>query len=71
MRGVYRHCNQKHLHRYLAEFDHRHNHRVALGYSDIDRITLSEPNAPSAALISCAPFLPIQLELPPWGDDGE
>jgi transposase-like protein len=37
MRGVYQHCKEKHLHRYLAEFDHRYNYRVALGYSDIDR----------------------------------
>ena len=37
MRGVYQHCKEKHLHRYLAEFDHRYNHRSALGYSDIDR----------------------------------
>ena len=37
MRGIYQHCKEKHLHRYLAEFDHRYNHRVALGYSDIDR----------------------------------
>jgi len=37
MRGVYQHCKEKHLHRYLAEFDHRYNHRVALGYSDLDR----------------------------------
>jgi hypothetical protein len=37
MRGVYQHCKEKHLHRYLAEFDHRYKHRVALGYSDIDR----------------------------------
>jgi transposase-like protein len=37
MRGVYQHCDEKHLHRYLAEFDHRYNHRTALGYSDIDR----------------------------------
>jgi transposase-like protein len=37
MRGVYQHCAEKHLHRYLAEFDHRYNYRVALGYSDIDR----------------------------------
>lgn len=37
MRGVYQHCKEKHLHRYLAEFDHRYNFRVALGYSDIDR----------------------------------
>lgn len=37
MRGVYQHCAEKHLHRYLAEFDFRYNHRVGLGYSDIDR----------------------------------
>jgi transposase-like protein len=37
MRGVYQHCKEKHLHRYLAEFDHRYNHRTALGFSDIDR----------------------------------
>jgi len=24
MRGVYQHCKEKHLHRYLAEFDHRY-----------------------------------------------
>ena len=37
MRGVYQHCKEKHLHRYLAEFEHRFNHRAGLGYSDIDR----------------------------------
>jgi transposase-like protein len=37
MKGVYQHCGEKHLHRYLAEFDFRYNHRVALGCSDIDR----------------------------------
>jgi len=37
MKGVYQHCGEKHLHRYLAEFDFRYNHRVKLGYSDIDR----------------------------------
>lgn len=37
MRGIYQHCREKHLHRYLAEFDFRYNHRVKLGYSDIDR----------------------------------
>ena len=29
MKGVYQHCNEKHLHRYLAEFDFRYNNRVA------------------------------------------
>ena len=37
MRGIYQHCGEKHLHRYLAEYDFRFNHRVALGYNDIDR----------------------------------
>jgi hypothetical protein len=34
MKGVYQHCKEKHLHRYLAEFDFRYSHRVRLGYSD-------------------------------------
>ena len=34
MRGVYQHCGEKHLHRYLAEFDFRYNHREALGWDD-------------------------------------
>jgi transposase-like protein len=34
MRGVYQHCSEKHLHRYLAEFDFRYNRREALGWTD-------------------------------------
>lgn len=34
MRGVYQHCSEKHLHRYLAEFDFRYNNRVKLGIDD-------------------------------------
>jgi transposase-like protein len=37
MRGVYQHCAEKHLHRYLAEFDFRYNNRVALGVDDSTR----------------------------------
>ena len=37
MRGVYQHCAEKHLHRYLAEFDFRYNNRVALGVNDAAR----------------------------------
>jgi len=37
MKGIYQHCGEKHLHRYLAEYDFRYNHRVALGVSDIER----------------------------------
>ena len=37
MRGVYQHCAEKHLHRYLAEFDFRYNYRASLGYNDAER----------------------------------
>ncbi|MGE0629104.1 MAG: IS1595 family transposase [Hyphomicrobiaceae bacterium] len=37
MRGTYQHCAEKHLHRYLAEFDFRHNNRSALGIEDTER----------------------------------
>lgn len=37
MKGVYQHCSEKHLHRYLAEFDFRYNNRVALGVDDKER----------------------------------
>ena len=30
MKGVYQHCNKRHLHRYLAEFDFRYNERFLL-----------------------------------------
>jgi transposase-like protein len=41
MKGIYQHCKEKHLHRYLAEFDFRYNHRVGLGFSDIDRTKIA------------------------------
>jgi transposase-like protein len=37
MKGVYQHCKEKHLHRYLSEFDFRYSNRVALGVNDIAR----------------------------------
>ena len=39
MRGTYQHCKEKHLHRYLAEFDFRYNNRSALGVEDKERAT--------------------------------
>lgn len=39
MKGVYQHCNERHLHRYLAEFDFRYNNRIALGVNDQARAT--------------------------------
>ena len=37
MKGVYQHCKEKHLHRYLNEFDFRFSNRVALGVNDVAR----------------------------------
>jgi hypothetical protein len=60
MKGVYQHCSEKHLHRYLAEFDFRYSHRVARGVNDDaradramkgivgKRLTYRIPHVPSA-----------------------
>jgi transposase-like protein len=37
MRGIYQHCGEQHLHRYLVEFDFRYSNRIALGVDDKDR----------------------------------
>ena len=37
MKGVYQHCSEKHLHRYVAEFEFRYNNRAALGCEDGQR----------------------------------
>jgi len=37
MIGVYQHCGEAHLHRYLTEFDFRYNRRTALGVTDAER----------------------------------
>jgi transposase-like protein len=41
MKGVYQHCAEKHLHRYLSEFDFRYSNRVALGVHDGERADLA------------------------------
>ncbi len=38
MVGVYQHCSEQHLHRYLAEFDFRYSNRVRLGTNDAARV---------------------------------
>ena len=37
MVGVYQHCNERHLPRYLAEFDFRYSNRIKLGIDDTER----------------------------------
>jgi hypothetical protein len=38
---VYHHVGRRHLHRYLAEFDFRYNHRAALGVNDDKRTVIA------------------------------
>jgi transposase-like protein len=54
MRGVYQHCSEKHLHRYLAEFDFRYNTRkltdmersiLAVRGGEGKRLTYHQPHA--------------------------
>ena len=37
MRGVYQHCGEQHLHRYVTEFDFRYSNRSAVGVEDKER----------------------------------
>ena len=41
MKGIYQHCSEKHLHRYLAEFDFRYSNRAKLGIDDVQRASLT------------------------------
>ena len=37
MKGIYQHCAEKHLRRYVDEFDFRYNYHVKLGVDDAQR----------------------------------
>jgi hypothetical protein len=53
MKGIYQHRGEKHLHRYLAEFDFRYSNRVRLGVDDTERtrhaIAGSKPRWPDGS----------------------
>ena len=51
MRGVYQHCSEKHLARYLHEFAFRHSHRSALGVEDCERAVLAIQGADGKRLL--------------------
>jgi transposase-like protein len=59
MHGVYQHCSEKHLHRYLAEFDFRYNNRSALGCEDGERATRAVKSAKGKRLTYRQPDLRI------------
>jgi transposase-like protein len=37
MKGVYQHCDERHLHRYVSEFDFRYNNRIGREIDDTQR----------------------------------
>ena len=41
MDGVYQHCGEQHLQRYLDEFAFRYSHRAKLGDDDLERAMLA------------------------------
>lgn len=43
--GIYQHCREKNLHRYLAKYDFRYNHRIKLGYGDMARTLIAVKGA--------------------------
>lgn len=51
MKGVYQHCGEKYLARYVTEFEFRHNTRAKLGFNDDDRATLAIKGAAGKRLV--------------------
>jgi hypothetical protein len=45
MIGVYQHCSEHHLQKYLNEFDFRYSNRSALGIEDAERANLAVKGA--------------------------
>jgi transposase-like protein len=62
MKGVYQHCKEKHLHRYLAEFDFRYSYRVKLGYSDLIRAEIAAAGIKGKRLTYRRPHSKIDAE---------
>jgi hypothetical protein len=56
MKGVYQHCSEKHLHRYVAEFDFRYSNRVALGVHDGERAARAVKGASRKPLTYRGPY---------------
>jgi transposase-like protein len=51
MRGIYQHCSEEHLVRYLHEFAFRYSHRAALGINDTERATRAIQGADGKRLL--------------------
>lgn len=55
MKGIYQHCGEQHLQRYLDEFDFRYSNREALGVDDAERTTRAIKGAEGKRLLYVQP----------------
>jgi transposase-like protein len=55
MTGVYQHCSEAHLHRYLSEFEFRYNTRSRLGVEDTERAAKAIKGAEGRRLMYAQP----------------
>jgi transposase-like protein len=51
MRGVYQHCDEKYLQRYVTEFEFRYNTREKLGFTDGERAAIAIKNTAGKRLM--------------------
>jgi transposase-like protein len=58
MKGIYQHCSEQHLHRYLAEFEFRYNTRVRLGVEDVERAAMIVAGGFGKRLMYRRPYVP-------------
>jgi transposase-like protein len=64
--GVYQHIDEKHIDRYLAEFDFRFNNRIKLGIDDAERTARAVIGAKGKRLTYETTRRQIELDTPPF-----
>lgn len=64
--GVYQHVDNKHLQRYLAEFDFRYNNRIKLGVDDVERTARAVIGSKGKRLTYATSCFQEELDTPPF-----
>lgn len=64
--GIYQHIDEKHIDRYLAEFDFRYNNRAKLGIDDIERTDRAIKGSVGKRLTYATPSVGATLSEPPF-----
>ena len=66
MRGIYQHCGEQHLKRYVTEFAFRYTYRTANGVNDTERVAKAVAGTVGKRLIYQQPH-----RLAAWSEDDE